>query len=642
MKLLTTLLAGLTLPLTQPVLATPAPAAPAAQWNDNGYRNFDVAIYVTVRDTIRLADPATFAVDFARVSSQLHFDHVYIEAYRDGVFASDAQIAAVKKAFEAKGIRVSGGITLAKGGSGGQFGTFDYADPADRAECKRAVELAARHFDDVILDDFFFFNSKSAADIAAKGKRSWTQYRLDTMREVSRDLVLDPARAVNPDVRVIIKYPNWYPHFQGTGYDLEKQSQMFDAIYTGTETRDPEITDQQLQQYESYEIIRYYDNIRPGKNLGGWMDTFSTRSVDRYAEQIWDSVFAKAPEITLFNWHPMSEAAGITGGTRPWANETTSFDWDTIAEEWRKTHVGPHGSITPPGWGRAAGAALGIADRVVGKLGRPIGIASYHPYQSSGEDFLHNYLGNIGLPIELFPTFPRQAKTILLAADAAHDPNIVGEIKSALTAGKTVIVTSGLVEALGDRFHDVAEWTPTGNSALINRYYNGYGAGNGTRLDDPDHPSPAVLFPEVRFYTNDSWGIIRGVAHDKGFPIVLMDHYGKGTIMMLNVPENMGALYALPQGVLTQIKRYTMADFPVRIDSPSKVALFAYDNDGFVVENYRNTDANVTISIAGAVPALNGIGDDQALTPATDASDDPDRTDFTVTLPAHSFRAFTH
>lgn len=631
MKLMTMLLAGLVLPMAQPALAVPPPAVRSA---DGGYRNFQVAIYVTVNDTIRLADPGVFAADFARASSQLHFDHVYVEAYRDGTFATDAQLESVKKAFEAKGIRVSGGITLAKGGSGGQFGTFDYENPADRAECVKAAKLAARHFDDVILDDFFFFNSKSAADIAAKGKRGWTQYRLDTMREVSRDLVLDPARAVNPKVRMIIKYPNWYPHFQGSGYDLEKQSQMFDAIYTGTETRDPEITDQLLQQYESYEIIRYYDHIRPGKNLGGWMDTYSTRSVDRYAEQIWDTAFAKAPEITMFNWHPMSEAAGIDGGTRPWAHSATSFDWDAIDKDWRKDHGGA------PGWGRAAGAALGIADRVVGALGQPIGIASYHPYQSSGEDFLHNYLGNIGLPIELYPTFPAEAQTILLAADAAHDPDIVAKIETALKAGKTVIVTSGLVEALGDRFHDIAEWTPTGNAALIEHYCNGFGAGNGTLLDDTDHADAPVLFPEVRFYTNDSWPIIRGVARAKGFPIMLMDHYGKGTIMMLTVPENMGDLYALPQAALTQIKRYAMADFPVRIDSPAKVALFAYDNGSFVVENYRDTDAKVTISVVGRAARLTGIGTDQALSPLPAATDDPGRTQFQLTLPAHSFRAF--
>ena len=99
------------------------------------YKHFRAAIYIPVGSTKRLADPATFEREFARVSSQLKFDKVYIEGYRDREIATDAQLEAVKRAFQAKGIQTSGGITLAAGGSGGQFGTFDYENPADRAEC---------------------------------------------------------------------------------------------------------------------------------------------------------------------------------------------------------------------------------------------------------------------------------------------------------------------------------------------------------------------------------------------------------------------------------------------------------------------------------------------------------------------------
>jgi hypothetical protein len=203
------------------------------------YQNFRVAIYVVVNATQALADPKEFARAYERVSRQLKFDKVYIEVYRDRRFASDDQIEAVKKFFHDKGIAVAGGITLAAGGQNGQFGTFDYESAADRAECEQAVRLAAKHFDEVIMDDFFFYTSKSDADIAAKGTRSWTQYRLDTMRNVSRELVLAPARSVNSRIRVIIKYPNWYEHFQGLGYDLEKEAQMYDGIYTGTERATP-------------------------------------------------------------------------------------------------------------------------------------------------------------------------------------------------------------------------------------------------------------------------------------------------------------------------------------------------------------------------------------------------------------------
>jgi hypothetical protein len=576
----------------------PAQAAPA-------YSNFRAAIYVTVGDTKKLADPATFERQFARVSSQLKFDKVYIEAYRDRVFASDAEIEAVKRAFQAKGIETSGGVTLAAGGSGGQFGTFDYEIPADRAEAERAVRMAARHFDEVILDDFFFYTSKSDADIAAKGTRSWTQYRLDTMRAASKELVLAPARQENPRVKMIIKYPNWYEHFHGLGYDLADQAHMFDGIYTGTETRDPVITDQLLQQYESYEIFRYLSNVRPGANLGGWVDTYSTRSIDRYAEQLWDTLFAKAPEIMLFNWSPMAEDKRATAGERPWAKQRTSFDWAAIA----RAHPNA-------GWATAANAALHEADAVLGDLGRPVGVASYRPPHATGEDFLHNYIGNLGVPIELYPDYPASAKTVLLTQAAAADPQIIARIEQSLHGGARVIVTSGFLEALqGKGFEQLAEWQATGHTIAIDSYFDGYGAGNGTELKEPGK-TRSVLFPEVRFYTNDSWGIIRGVASAKGFPLVLMNRISNGTLYLWTMPANFGDLYALPRPMVTRLKEYLFPDAPVRIDAPDHVALFTYDNGAFVVENYRDDPARVAISRNGQ------------------------RGSSTVTIPPHSFRVF--
>jgi hypothetical protein len=565
------------------------------------YKNFRAAIYIPVAETKKLADPAIFERQFKRVSSQLDFDKVYIEAYRDRQFASDAELDAVKRAFAAQGIETSGGVTLAAGGSGGQFGTFDYENPADRAECEKAVRLIARHFDEVILDDFFFYTSKSDADIAAKGNRSWTDYRVDKMREASRNLVLGPAKQENPRVRVIIKYPNWYEHFHGTGYDLAEQAKMFDAIYTGTETRDPVITDQLLQQYESYEIFRYLSNVRPGANLGAWVDTYSIRSIDRYAEQLWDGLFAKAPEQMLFEWGAMASEKPATPGKRPWAKQATSFRWPAVGGN---------------GWASAANQALHTADAVLGQLGNPVGIASYRPPHATGENFLHNYIGNLGVPIELYPQYPAQAQTILLTQAAALDPNIIAKIDASLRGGANVIVTSGFLEATQDRgFEQLAEWRTTGHTIAIDQYFVGFGAGNGTELKQAGKDKP-ILFPEVRFYTNDSWGIIRGVAAAKGFPIVLMNHYSKGTLYLWTMPENFGELYNLPQPMITRLKQFLFAEAPVQIDAPDHVALFTYDNGAFVVENYRDDAARVGIIRQGAAQ--------------------PEAT----SIPPHSFRVF--
>src|SRR5579871_3133438 len=275
---------------------------PAANLCSAGqYTNFDVAIYIPVNVVQSFANPGKLSNEWNRISSQLKVDKVYIEVQRDRRLASDDVLEQVKRFFLDHGVRVAGGMALSDGGRG-QFHSFTYTEPKDREFIRGAAELAARHFDELIQDDFFFVNTKTDSDIAAKGDRSWTQFRLDLMDDAAENLIIKPARTINPKINLIIKFPNWYEHFQGLGYDLEKEPKLFDEIYTGTETRDPEITDQNLQAYESYQIVRYFENIAPGRNGGGWVDTYNLRYADRYAEQLWDTMFAKAREITLFFW----------------------------------------------------------------------------------------------------------------------------------------------------------------------------------------------------------------------------------------------------------------------------------------------------------------------------------------------------
>lgn len=635
-------------------------AAATVDSAESAYRNFKAAIYITVNSTRQLADAKTREQQYQRLASQVRFDKVYLETYRGGQFADEASLESIKKFFRSKGVTVSGGITLAKGGHGGQFGTFDYEDANDRAECQRAVELTARHFDEVILDDFFFYTSKSDADIAAKGERSWTQYRLEKMREVAENLVLKPARAANSHVRMIIKYPNWYEHFQALGYDLDVEAKKFDYIYTGTETRDPQITDQLLQQYESYLVFRYFDNVRPnGGNRGGWVDTYDTRYVDRYAEELWDTLFAKAPEITLFNWADLAAPAAVAPGERSaWSGQRTSFDWDSMTHSSANSSppgipspaARSSGQVASPGWARVAGWSLEQADRVVGRLGKPIGIASYKPYQSSGEDFLQNYLGNIGIPIELTPDFPAQASLILLTQAAAHDPEIVQRIERQLVAGKSVVITSGLLHALhGKGIESLVELQDTGRKVAVRDFIGAYGAGRGVNLNEPDVAGGAgILFPDIRFYTNDSWPLIRGVADGYGVPILLLNRYSRGVLYVLNIPDNPGDLYELPQPLMRAIRGYLQADFPVRLDSPARVSLFAYDNGTFVVESFRSQPATVGVFVTGTRSKLHDelTGEDVSAPAAAAAQGggppgEAPRTAFSIQIPPHSYRVFS-
>ena len=616
------------------------PAAAAAAGH---YQNFEVAIYIPVMVVQHLGDPKVLQSEWDTISRQVKVDKVYIESERDRRVADDALLEKVKKFFQDQGVKVAGGVTFSDNNTN-QYRSFCYTNPEDRAYVKGIMELTARHFDEIILDDFFFVTTKYASDVAAKGSRTWTQYRLDLMDDVAENCLVKPAKAVNPKVKVVIKFPNWYEHFQGLGFDLEKEPKIFDGIYTGTETRDPVLTDQFLQQYESYQIFRYFENIKPGGNGGGWVDTFSIQYLDRYAEQLWNTMFAKAPEMTLFNWAALLEPVH-PGRRDAWQTLPTSFDYFQIMPFFRN---GPAAGTPLPTMARVAGNSLEQVDAFLGKLGRPIGIKCYKPCNSTGEDFLHNYLGMIGLPIDLYPTFPTDAEMVLLTESAKFDPEIVAKIKGQLDAGKSVVVTSGLFHALqGKGIEDIVELRCTDRRIVADGYSTGFGSGNRSGLGDGTRPQQ-ILFPEIRFLTNDAWALVSAMADDVGYPILLMDRYGKGTIYVWTIPDNPHHLYRLPPAVTSAVKDVLMKGFFVRIDGSSEVALYAYDNHTFIIESYLDHETEVKVSVAGKVTKLHDLVTSADLTgrdpPASRwprrSEDGERRKVFDVHLMPHSYSVF--
>jgi hypothetical protein len=621
----------------------PVAAAPPA------HDQFRVAVYIPVGVVEQMKDSAFLQKSWDELSSQVRVDKVYIESYRSGVIADDATLETVKAFFIAHGVEVAGGIAYAAGGDtagftaneveSGQFISFCYTDPKQRDYVKHVSEVTARHFDEVMLDDFFFNNTKRDSDIAAKGNASWSDFRVRLMDEVSRDLILGPARAVNPKVKIIIKFPNWYEHFPANGYDLDQEPKLFDGIYTGTETRDPVNNDQHLQQYESYQIIRYFDNISPRGNGGGWVDVYGTRYLDRYAEQLWDTMLAKTPQIVLFQYSDLLRAPEL-GDRKAWSALDTSFNLAGL-DKWHAAS----GSSAPTNYASVAGYSLNKVNEVLGKLGNPIALASYKPYQSTGEDFLHNYLGMIGIPIDLHPEFPSNAKTILLTESAKFDAEIVNKIKAHLEQGGNIVITSGLLNALQDKgLAQIADIRATGNILNVNEYWGAYGPGSGADLG----ATSDVLVPEIGFQTNDAWPIVRGTANGRGAPLLIMDRYSKGILYVLTIPENPNDLYSLPEAVLTQIKHYLLDGFPAQIDAPSKVSLFAYDNRTFVVESYLDTPTQVTFSSPGTSTHLRNLATGELVEGKVPViprnpwrrTPPPPHTEFHIELQPHSFAAF--
>ncbi|MBN1766827.1 MAG: hypothetical protein JW860_16355, partial [Sedimentisphaerales bacterium] len=181
---------------------------PCIAW---GYDNFKVSVYCRAQEVSHMAEPDWLQRRWEIISQQVNIDKVYLETHRDVILVDKETLEFAREFFQSRGIEVAGGITYTIMESN-RFKTFCYTNPEHRARVQEIAEHTAGEFDEVILDDFFFTNCKCDLCIQAKGARSWSRYRLDLMAEAAQNLVVGPAKAVNPKVKMVIKYPNWYDH----------------------------------------------------------------------------------------------------------------------------------------------------------------------------------------------------------------------------------------------------------------------------------------------------------------------------------------------------------------------------------------------------------------------------------------------
>ena len=608
------------------VLAVPAGAQ---------HKNFKVSVYVRAYEVEKMKDTQWLESSWKTISSQLDVDKIYLETHRDMLLVDDATLEKAKKFFLKQGLEVAGGITYTIS-EPNDFETFSYSDPKDREWVKKVAETTARHFDEMLLDDFFFTSSKKDVEIAAKGDRSWTEYRLERMNEAGRNLVVGPAKAVNPKVKVIIKYPNWYDHFQGLGFNLEWGPQIFDGVWTGTETRDP-ASNQHLQNYLSYNIMRYFENISGGRNGGGWVDAGGINmSMDRYAEQLFLTAIAKGRDVMLFAYNQLLDVRLNPMYRASWQDQGTSWSYDEMTAPFQKGKE----TVTPTTMARIADVVLRKADDLVGQLGTPVGIQSYKVYHQPGEEFLQNYLGMIGLPMDMYPAFPEGRKTVLLTQQAAADPALTDKIDRQLKAGGDVVITTGLLKAAPEKIAPICELRCDDLKAIVNDFGR-YGKSGKD-----------ILIPQVRYWTNDSWEVVSAgrplTGGVSGWPILHRCTYSQGTLYVLTIPDDFGNLYDYPVGALNEIRRRMSRDLDLYLEGPAKVGLFLYDNKTVIVENFNDEPVDIKLVGTAGLKKLTDLETGETIEAAEEQLPPffrrmaPPASKAAMTLKPHSYRAFRY
>jgi len=489
--------------------------------------------------------------DIEKVGRYIKLDKIYLETYRSEILVERAKMEALKALFIENGYTVSGGITTTVKKT--LMGSMCFTDPENRKRLGEIAAYTAELFDEVILDDFYFTNCRCDSCIKAKGERDWAEFRLALMNDISENVIIKSAKAANPKVNMIIKFPNWYDSFQANGYNLEDEPKMFDSIYTGTETRDPHYTKQNLPRYLSFFLPRLLEHIKPGKNGGGWYDLFEC-TIEDYLQQAYLTLFAKCREQMLFCFPLL---------------------------------------VNEPSYTAAAGAFYDEADTFMGQIGEPVGVACYKPYHSHGDRLLHEHLGMCGIPLDPYPWYPKDAPVVILTADAAWDGEIVDKIKRSLLNGSKVFVTSGLYEKLADRgIEDILPIDITGRKITTDTFSNSaFGQRNMGYVKADGH----ITIPHVVYNENDLWVISSAITPYSSHPLLLCGTYGKGKLYILTIPDSPANLYKLPAETLKTIRGEM--NLPVTLECAGRMGLFLYDNNTFILQSFLDRPEQVRVCI---------------------------------------------
>lgn len=384
-----------------------------------------------VRDHLATEEGLASAVAWCRATG---VTKVYVETFRDGYQAERAALQRARDRFLAEGLRVSGCVTPTGVGkrSTGWNVISCYTDPATQNKLQAIFAYTAGLFDEIMIDDFWFTDCECPACEAARQARkvtigektypvsgdTWEDYRCELLVRLSQDRILAPARQVNPRVKVIIKYPQWYDQFHQRGYEVLRETADFDRIWVGTETRD--YRDPRwggTVQYEAFFIMRWLGGIGGAKCGGGWFDPYGTTE-QTYVEQARQTILGGARESLLFCYGSLQE------GTGP-------------------KNVEALRSAIP--------ALLDLAEQVAQRS--LVGVAAYKPANSHPEKEarVFDFVGMLGIPLVPCHEFPADAPAAFFSVHALKDARFADQLARFIASGKPVLLTDGLKEKLAGK-----------------------------------------------------------------------------------------------------------------------------------------------------------------------------------------------
>ncbi|MBT3382934.1 MAG: hypothetical protein HN778_08480 [Prolixibacteraceae bacterium] len=529
--------------------------------------DLQLSIYITAHAVRDLLDDETGRREALSIFRCNGITKAYIEVYRGGLTVDKNLLIEVKSFFLKNNIEVVGGIATVPGvdfgvKQEGQLGWFNWQHPKTQEDLKGVMRMSASVFDEFIVDDFLCTGDTSMISKAAKGERSWSQYRLDLLSKLSTEIFIEPAKEVNPDITMIIKYPQWYDRFHVFGYDAENFPKLFDKVWVGTESRG-QYTQRFgfVQPYEGFVSYRWMDDIAGEKMAGAWFDHGDCDKND-FIEQAWQTVLAGAKEIVFFNYYDF-----INGHA---AHHLIRSQFNELADLAKYVAVNP-----------------------------VEGVAAYKPQHSDagGDLYIMDFIGTLGIPLVPHFQYPENAKVVFLPTQAAKDNNIFSKIEKSLNNGATMVFTTGFLANTenGKQIAELAgveypiEVAPIKADGIIN---------NGiyeTVLHGLDLEGTPVL-------TNGK-SLLNAVADSKQIPFFIKSEYKTGTVFTLNshtfsqvdfdavgevllCPKPLGLL-EIPETWSNIVRNEIVKPLNFELLAPTRIVVQPTGNSAWMFHNYN-------------------------------------------------------
>jgi hypothetical protein len=248
------------------------------------------------------------------------------------------------------------------------------------------------------------------------------------MVNMSRENILKPAKSVNPNVKIIIKYPLWYDAFQDRGYEVVRESKDFDLTWIGTETRDYDydVRPGGEVQYNAYFISRWINVVSNGKNGGGWVDALGV-TPKIYLEQARQTILGNEREIMLFHYGSLLTETNKYDG-KP---GTPIADVDAFRKEL-------------PGLFELARI---VKDKPISGIHMPK-LPNSEPMD---EKYIFSFLGMLGLPLVPDDQINTNTSSAIFTVHVLKEPGFSDKLQSMLSTGKPVVISDGLAKLISNQ-----------------------------------------------------------------------------------------------------------------------------------------------------------------------------------------------